>query len=114
MKSCLKLGCAFITGAAFVLLILYVVYLKVAPADNESLPVEAQYVEVNGRKGNVTLRIGMPKDSVRMLVGKPSSVDLRSHGFGTFEDWGYKLKNNYISDLEIHFMDGVLTSVRQN
>ena len=30
---------------------------------------EVQYIEVMGKKGNVTLHIGMTKDSVRILVG---------------------------------------------
>jgi len=75
---------------------------------------EVQYVEVKGKKGNVTLHTGMPKDSVRILVGKPDKVDLRSLGNTAFETWGYKLKNNYLSDLDIEFEDGKLKSVRQD
>jgi len=69
---------------------------------------EVQYIEVKGKKGNVTLHTGMPKDSVRILVGKPDNVELRSYG-NALEDWGYKIRNNYVPDLEINFEAGKLT-----
>ena len=74
---------------------------------------EIQYIEVKGRKGNVILHTGMTKDSVRILVGKPDNVELRSYG-NALEDWGYKIRNNYVPDLEINFEAGKLKSLRQN
>ncbi len=74
---------------------------------------EVQYIEVRGKKGNVTLHTGMSKDSVRILVGKPDEVELRSYG-NALEDWGYKIRNNYVSDLKINFEDAKLKSLRQN
>ncbi len=74
---------------------------------------EVQYIEVKGKKGNVTLHTGMTKDSVRILVGKPDNVALRSYG-NALEDWGYKIRNNYMPDLEINFEAGKLKSLRQN
>ena len=74
---------------------------------------EVQYIEVKGKKGNVTLHTGMTKDSVRILVGKPDNVALRSYG-NALEDWGYKIRNNYVPDLEINFEAGKLKSLRQN
>lgn len=74
---------------------------------------DVQYIEVKGRKGNVTLHTGMTKDSVRILVGKPDNVELRSYG-NALEDWGYKIRNNYVPDLEINFEGGKLKSLRQN
>ena len=74
---------------------------------------EVQYIEVRGKKGNVTLHTGMSKDSVRILVGKPDEVELRSYG-NALEDWGYKIRNSYVSDLEINFEGGKLKSLRQN
>ena len=74
---------------------------------------EVQYIEVRGKKGNVTLHTGMSKDSVRILVGKPDEVELRSYG-NALEDWGYKIRNSYVSDLEINFEAGKLKSLRQN
>jgi len=74
---------------------------------------EVQYIEVRGKKGNVTLHTGMTKDSVRILVGKPDNVALRSYG-NALEDWGYKIRNNYVPDLEINFEAGKLKSLRQD
>jgi len=81
--------------------------------ENLSQDAEVQYIEVKGRKGNVTLHTGMTKDSVRILVGKPDNVELRSYG-NALEDWGYKIRNNYVPDLEINFEAGKLKSLRQN
>lgn len=78
-----------------------------------SQDAEVQYIEVKGKKGNVTLHTGMTKDSVRILVGKPDNVELRSYG-NALEDWGYKIRNNYVPDLEINFEAGKLKSLRQN
>jgi hypothetical protein len=72
-----------------------------------------QYIEIKGKKGHVTLHTGMPKDSVQILVGRPDNVDLRSYGNSTLEDWGYKIKHDYLPDLNIEFKDGKLKSIRQ-
>ena len=61
----------------------------------------------------MTLHTGMTKDSVRILVGKPDNVALRSYG-NALEDWGYKIRNNYVPDLEINFQAGKLKSLRQD
>ena len=47
-------------------------------------------------------------------IGKPDKVELRPFNFSTLEEWGYKIKNNYITDLEISFEAGKLTSLRAN
>lgn len=79
---------------------------------NES--AEVQYVEIRGKKGDVTLYTGMPKDSVRLLVGKPDEIDLNKIGNVSYEKWGYKLNSQYVSDLDIDFRDGRLKGIRQN
>jgi hypothetical protein len=80
---------------------------------NLNRETEVQYIEVKGKKGNVTLHTGMTKDSVKILVGKPDEVNLDEIGNTHFEKWGYKLKNKYISDLDIDFKDGRLNGARQ-
>jgi len=72
-----------------------------------------QYIEVKGKKGVVTLHTGISKDSVRILIGKPDRVALRSYG-NALEDWGYKIRNDYMPDLEINFENGKLKSLRQD
>src|SRR5436190_7187578 len=88
---------------------------------NLNQEAEIQYIEVKGKKGNVTLHTGMPKDSVQILVGKPDEVSLNTYGSSTHESWGYKINNKYglpkklqISDLDIDFVDGKLKNVRQD
>ena len=76
--------------------------------------VEVQYVEVKGKKGNVTLYIGMSKDSVQILLGKSDNVMLYTVGNSTRETWGYKIKGKSLSDLSIHFVNGKLEGVSQN
>jgi hypothetical protein len=88
---------------------------------NLNQEAEIQYIEVKGKKGNVTLHTGMPKDSVQILVGKPDQVSLNTYGSSTHESWGYKINNKHglpkeyqISDLDIDFVDGKLKNVRQD
>lgn len=84
-------------------------------ADKEVEPMATEYVEIRGKKGYVNLYIGMPKDSVKMLVGRPASVDLNTRYDGTtVENWGYKINNSYIDDLHISFENGRLKGVDQN
>nr|WP_315220655.1 hypothetical protein [uncultured Flavobacterium sp.] len=75
---------------------------------------EVQYIEVKGKKGNVTLHTGMPKDSVKILLGKPDEVNLDEIVNTHYEKWGYKFRNRYVADLEIDFENGKLSGVRQN
>ena len=46
-----------------------------------------------------------------MLVGKPDNVDLYSIGNKTIETWKYKIRNKYVSDLDIKFENGRLTGI---
>jgi len=87
---------------------------------NLNQEAEVQYIEVKGKKGNVTLHTGMPKDSVKILVGKPDEVSLDEIRNIHFEKWGYKITNKHgvpteyqIPDLNIDFKDGKLNGVRQ-
>lgn len=80
----------------------------------ENQEADVQYVEVKGKKGNVTLHTGMSKDSVKLLAGKPDKVNLFSLRGISYETWGYKLKNDYLSDLDIEFENGKLKSIRKD
>jgi hypothetical protein len=124
MKHILIFICGMIAG---VLLLYAIGYRKVSVVREqlgreliESLSknltnqdAEVQYIEVKGKKGNVTLHTGMSKDSVKILVGKPDNVELRSYG-NALEDWGYKIRNSYVADLEINFENGKLKGLRQD
>lgn len=79
-------------------------------ADREAT---VEYIEIKGKKGNMTLYTGMTKDSVQRLVGKADEVNYYKLGNTNYEKWGYKMKNSYVSDLDISFRDGRLEGVRQ-
>ena len=54
----------------------------------------------------------MPKDSVKMLMGKPTSVDVSNLGVvGVHETWEYKGSNRYINEFTLEFVNGELESV---
>jgi len=72
------------------------------------------YVEVRGKKGEVSLFVGMHKDSAKVLLGKPDEVRLNTIGRSTYEHWGYKIKKSYIADLNVDFENGKLTGVTQD
>ena len=87
---------------------------------NLNQEAEVQYIEVKGKKGNVTLHTGMSKDSVKILVGKPDEVKLYEISNTHFETWGFKVTNKLgvpaeyqTPDLSIDFKDGKLNGVRQ-
>ncbi len=120
-----------VTGALLLYIILYIISVRTESSEKEQLKqqlietislgltdinkkAEVQYVEINGKKGNVTLHTGMLKDSVQILVGKPDKVTMFSIRNSTHESWGYKIKDKYLSDLDIEFVDGKLEGVNQN
>jgi uncharacterized membrane protein len=121
MKGILIFICGFAAGILLTLFVLFIIGIGISSnyanykdqAQHINDKVQVQYVTVKGKKGNAELYTGMPKDSVRMLVGKPDEVHLNSIGNSTYEHWGFKLKNKYISDLEVDFEDGKLRRIRQ-
>ena len=114
MKGVLIFIGGVITGVLLTLFFLFVLALGVKSKQNVGENAQIQYIDVKGRKGNVTLHTGMQKDSVLILVGKPEEVRLNTIGNTTYETWGYKLRNKYVSDLNIEFEDGELKGVRQH
>ena len=116
MKSVLIFVGGFVAGilCSRLALVLFAFYISPnIPNISDNNVQEVQYVEVCGKKGDVTLHTGMFKDSVLILVGKPSRVNLMSIGEGTLEDWYYDLKGGY-SNLRIKFEDGKLTDIFQH
>lgn len=80
----------------------------------EALPRRMEWVEIRGRKGYASVHIGMPKDSVKMLVGRPNKVDLRQYGGSVaVETWKYRINSKYTEDLVIEIRDGKLERVTQ-
>lgn len=112
MKSVL----IFIGGLVAGILVTFFILLAISISfisNNSNNEVQVQYIEIKGKNGNVTVHTGMSKDSVQILVGKPDNLDLIEIGHTHHENWGYKLKNEYASDLIIEFEDGKLNGVHQ-
>lgn len=132
MRQILFFVCGMVAGA---LLLYAYASLRVSPEDELRRKLidklsqdvadlnqepEVQYIEIEGKKGIVTVHTGMPKDSVQLLVGKPDEVSLDTYGGSSHEKWGYKIHNRLrlpkdmqIADLRIEFVDGRLDGVRQ-
>ncbi|TXG84337.1 MAG: hypothetical protein E6R13_03220 [Spirochaetes bacterium] len=113
MKNILIFILGFVAGIFVTIFFVFLIGLGIKANNKNEEKKVVQKIEVKGKKGRVMLYVGIPKDSVELLVGKPDEVRLDNLGDMTIEDWGYKLKNEYISDLDISFNDGRMTSVDQ-
>ena len=113
MRKSLIFLFGFIMGVIATWLFLIMITFS-APVDLSEVDGNVTTVEITGKNGVVTLYIGMPKDSVKLLVGKPDEVDLRELGRTYYETWRYNIKNNYSPDLRIEFEDGKLEGLRQD
>lgn len=77
-------------------------------------PRNARTMEVKGRNGYVTLYIGMPKDEVEQLLGKPDAVSVMPIGGEVHETWKYDAnRQRNIPLSHIQFEDGRLSGVTQ-
>lgn len=79
-------------------------------------PSPAELIEVKGRNGYVTLSLGMPKDSVKVLLGRPSKTNMLNIG-DIIEKWTYEFpgQGSYgtIRELNINFKNGKLESISE-
>lgn len=71
--------------------------------------------ELTTQKGVVKLHTNMPKDSVKILMGRPKSTSIDDSGFNgeVIETWKYKGSNTYIDEFTIQFSNGKLKSLSQ-
>lgn len=73
-----------------------------------------QSFELNTKKGIVKLHTYMPKDSVKILMGRPQSNNINAYRHDkVYETWFYKGTNQYDDELRIDFVNGKLNSVLQ-
>ena len=117
MNTFLKIFIGFIVGVICTVGAFFIVGTAVSHsqyADDELKSSNLQYFELNTSKGDVILHTYMTKDSVKLLMGKPNSVDVFNGGYsGVHETWEYKGRNRYISEFTIKFLNGELESVSQ-
>ena len=103
------MGCLLVIAVLFLVLFLTFVF-----SSNRSDSVERQPpFEVITKKGVVKLHLGMPKDSVIMIVGTPDDISSHSTYNTIIEEINYKVKNDDIADLTFEFEDGKLTKFTQ-
>lgn len=84
----------------------------------QAKPVEnIQYIDIRGKHGEVTVHTNMSKDSVKILVGKPTRVDLRTYGNDAHEDWEYIFQGEGLygtpRELRISFINGKLKEIHE-
>ncbi len=85
----------------------------------EQLPTEEeeqtykQWFELPTKDGEISMYVNMPKDSVKLVMGKPNSVDVMSFGQSVRETWEYRRSNRFSSDITITFLNGELINVSQ-
>lgn len=75
-----------------------------------------QFFELSTKKGVVKLHTYMPKDSVKMLMGRPHKTSIRTYGDDLHEEWEYEKKvydDMYTTEFRFKFVNGELKSVLQ-
>lgn len=124
MNTFWKIALGFIGGVICTLVAVFflVVLVSRQPTDREIIKEKReelkrsnmQYFELNTKRGAIKLHTYMPKDSVKLLMGSPTTTDVKDFGnLGVHETWEYKGRNRYVSEFTIDFVDGELESVRQ-
>lgn len=103
----LKMGC-LICMLLFAILAIYS-WFSVVDSTEKQIPFE-----VVTKMGSVSLHLGMPKDSVILLIGKPDNYESYSLGNRIIEEIGYKINSKSYADLTFRFENGELESFRQN
>lgn len=107
-----NLGC-FGKGCLSFICFLILVFAVFWFSSGSSEP-KAQPFEVETKTGKVTLHLGMPKDSVILLLGEPDESEAHSIGSLIINEIGYKVKDKSYADLSFRFENGKLESFRQN
>lgn len=138
MNTFLKIGLGFILGVVFTFGVLYFIGTTQNTEENqlrEEIRIQAlknlkqsldgansdengnnvQYFELTTKKGIVKLHTHMSKDSVKILMGRPESIDVNDYGYNgkVAERWMYRGTNRYVDEFTIEFIDGKLKSVDQ-
>lgn len=110
LSKILKAGCLgylLFVGCLFLFFIVFM-FWNAGDDYNKSRPFE-----IITKHGTVTLHLGMPKDSVIMLVGEPNNI--RSHSEydnDIIEVLEYSIKDKY-NDLSFTFENGKLKEYNQ-
>ena len=111
MKA-LKIGCLsflLIIGILFFVYLVATFYMMSSPSSSS----KQTPFEVRTKNGLVKLHLGIPKDSVILLIGEPDDYQSHSIGNTIIEEIGYNVNNERYEDLNFTFEDGKLQSFSQ-
>ena len=102
-------GCLLVFGV--LMLIQFIGFLKFSSVKDSK--AETTWFEVTTDKGKARLHLGMPKDSVILLVGDPEESSAHSIGNTVYERIGYKTKGSETPNLTFEFESGKLKEFNQ-
>ena len=102
------MGCLLVFGALMLIFLVGTFALM-----GGSSKKEAPQFEVQTKNGVVKLHLGIPKDSVILLVGTPDNSNSHSIGNTIYETLEYKVKKDDYCDLSFEFEDCKLKSFNQ-
>ena len=113
MKA-LKIGClsCLLIIAFFIILIIGYAMWSASLMGSESVSIQTPF-EVMTKKGTIKLHLGIPQDSVILLIGKPDDIESHSIGITVVEEIGYKVNSDDYPDLSFTFENGKLESFSQ-
>jgi hypothetical protein len=105
------MGCLLTFGALFLLFFAITWFMMDSSTKTDNTP---RHFEVLTKKGMVQLYMGMPKDSLILVVGAPDDIKSHSSYDKTIvEELGYKVKDDTFCDLTFTFENGKLEEYRQ-
>lgn len=114
MNTFFKIAIGFVIGVVFSVGILLLFALFAQSKEDSYNKQNSQWFDLSTKNGVVTLHTGMPKDSVRILMGVPRTTDVTEIGNSRIvETWKYKGRNRYLDEFTFDFVNGELKSVNQ-
>uniref|UniRef100_A0AB33IUX7 Uncharacterized protein n=1 Tax=Prevotella sp. GTC17253 TaxID=3236793 RepID=A0AB33IUX7_9BACT len=119
----LKVGCGFVLGVVVTCVVLTAGFFVFSPLleyvkqddgqQTEKVIKDYEWFELSTKKGVVRLHTSMPKDSVKLLMGRPSATSVSNSGRWMRETWEYMGRNQFSAEFTLEFEDGELQSVSQ-
>lgn len=109
----MKKGCLIVVFliVAFIVYTFYVFMTSVSDSEEAS---KNRWFDIQGKSGIVKMHLGMPKDSVILLLGAPDKVWSHSSGKDIIEDISYCINNDKYPDLIFTFENGELKEFFQH
>ena len=117
MGGCLRILIGYVLGILTAIFVLpNIVNMPGNEETEESVKLRSEY-NIKTRQGKtVTLYMGMPKDSVIMLLGEPQSFSASGHSDYEYLEYMTGTNRSYssIPDLNLTFESGRLSNIRKD